>query len=220
MTATDLPLIRTSSETGGLPYSLSGGAYGLHELGGGCLAWRTLKPERTVLFYDPQKVFVEFFVGGGSTIGMSDPEHVLRMVVDSAFSKAQMKRGHPSPYFSGRYALEWHGRIEPMEVPFPAYIDQTCIVASIRPDGDIEMRSDGSIVPQLERVSNLSDIVFINSALEPSNDEGLAAFLSDVVGRDHLAALVDRMSKAYALRMERGEEAPYRPLKIFGNCNH
>lgn len=212
-------LTKVSAETQDLRYRLSKLVYGTLELGGGCLAWRTVEPERTILFYDPQKVVVEFFIGGGSTDGSSETEHVPRVVVDSAFSKAQMKRAHPSPYSSGRYALEWYGRTEPMEVPFPMYMDQMCVVATIRPDGYVEMRQDGSIVPQLERASNIDDIVFVKSALKPSDDTGLVAFLSGVVGKENLAVLVDKISGAYALRMEKGKEVPYRPLKIFGNGN-
>lgn len=215
----NLPLIGMSSETHEtreIRYRLSNGAYGIFELGRGCLTWQTIEPKYTILLYDPSNVFIEFFVGGGSTLSTSDTEHVPRIVVDSAFSKAQMKRAHPSPYFSGRYALEWHGRIEPMEVPFPTYMDQMCVVATIRPDGYVEMRQDGSIVPQLERVSNISDIVFIESASKPSDGTGLVAFLSGVVGKENLAALVNKMSGAYALRMVRGEEVPYNPPHLFG----
>lgn len=212
-----LPDTQVPPKTHKLHDSLNNGEYKIFDLGSGCLMWRTKELERIVLFYDPSRVVIEFFVGGGSTIYTSDIEHVPRMVVDSDFSKAQMKRAHPSPYFSGRYALEWHGRIEPMEVPFPAYMDQMCVVATIRPDGYVEMRQDGSIVPQLERASNLSDIVFINSTSKPSDDTGLVVFLSGIVGKENLAALVDRMSRAYDLRMEKGEEKPYKPLHLFGN---
>ena len=135
MKTKNLPLIGVSPETDKLRYRLSNAAYSLFELGGGCLAWRFMEPERTVLLYDPSNVFVEFFIGGGSTITVNDTERASRIVIDSAFSKAQMKRAHSSPYFSGRYAFEWHGKTEPMEVPFPMYMDQTCVVATIRPDG-------------------------------------------------------------------------------------
>ena len=165
------------------------------------------------MLYDPSRVVVEFFVGGGSTTYFDDTRHVHRMFVDSAFSKVQMKRAHRSPYKSGRYALEWHGRQEPMEVPFPLYMDPRCLVAVVQEDSLILPR--GSAVPQLERTSNIENMLFIRSTSEPSTDENLRIFLSDLVPRDRLTELVDRMSGAYALRRERGAERPYQGVRLF-----
>lgn len=189
---------------------------GILNLGSGCLAWQTNAPGDITLLYDPGLVTVEFFIGGGSTAySNGDMEHVPRMVADSEFSKAQMKRAHRSPYLSGRYAFEWHGEARPMEVPFPTYLDPLCVLAIIGRDGSSYMRPDGSIVPQLERISNIADIAFVGSVSKPSENKTLTAFLSGLAGENSLATLVARMDGAYALRMERGREVAYKPLNLF-----
>ncbi len=182
---------------------------GLFDLGSGCLAYQTKQPKEIVLFYDPSRIVVEFFIGAGSTTYFSDPEHVHRMVVDSAGSKAEYKRSHRSPHYSRRYAREWHGQLELMEVPFPLYMDPMCVVAFIQNNG-LYLPHDGSAVPQLAKTSNIADIIFVSTTLIPSTDEDLRAFLSDRVPGDRLAEFVDRMSNAYALRQGRGPEKPYR----------
>ena len=213
-----LSLVEESSETHELRAILNDEINDIFDLGSGCLVWLTKEPEEITLFYDPSRVIVEFFEGGGSTdYDLRDTEHILRMVVDSDFSKAQMKRAHRSPYMSGRYALEWHGKSEPMEVPFPTYMDDMCVSVGIKTDGSVVLRSGGSIVPQLERVANIADIAFVGSTLKTSDDQRLVAFLSGMVDADSLTGLVDRMSGAYALRSERGKEVPYKSLNLFSN---
>jgi len=179
----------------------------LFDLGSGCLAWQTNEGNR-LLFYDPQRVVIEFFVGGGSTTYSPDPEHVHRMVIDSDFSRAEYKRNYRLPHMSSKFANDIYGTMTPMEVPFPLYIDPMCVIAWIQ-EGNLILPRSGSAVPHLERASDIADIVFVKSALEPTTDKDLEAFLFGLVPKDRLTEVIDSMSHAYILRKEAGPAKPY-----------
>ena len=89
-----------------------------------------------------------------------------------------------------------------------------CVIAWIQ-EGNLILPRSGSAVPHLERASDIADIVFVKSALEPTTDKDLEAFLSGLVSGDSLTELIGRMSDAYALRAERGPEKPYQKLNLF-----
>ena len=186
----------------------------LLHLPSGILIWRKEENEELIFLYDPDKITVEFFVGGGSTLYSSDNEQVQRVVIDSAFSKAQMKRANKSPYYSGRYAYEWHGETKPKEVPFPHYSDYKCVLGYIH--NDSLTIPDKAIVPLLEKTANMGGITFVGSTVKPKQDKKLRRVLSSLLPDGSLDKVMDKLLVAYDLRQEDGPQKPYSGLSLFG----
>ncbi len=174
-----------------------------------------------ILFYDPgdypRGVRVEFFTGDDSAYYHPDAAIEHRLAVDSTSSVVRLVRAAGLlPYAS------WDNHKD-KRAPFPMYTDHMCVIAWINPDGSVIIRPEGSIVPHLERTSNISGINFVSLASEPdleslatklhspANQAALQLPLS--INKDGLTQLVGMMASAYKSRAAPAELGqPYTSL--------
>ena len=97
----------------------------------GFVAWTTLESDGGVVanaLGNHQCLYVEFYTGGANTVFFDDPIQKFRGLIDTPFSKAQIRRKERVPRYSYRVGIEHYGVVAAVECP----IGERCRIRIVR----------------------------------------------------------------------------------------
>jgi len=133
----------------------------------GFVAWMAFEPDGSVVanaLGNHQRLYAEFYTGGANTVFSDDPIPKYRGLIDTPFSKAQIRRQERVPRYSYRVGIEHYGVVTAVECPIGMYIDRESVLVSIRcyPGGPCAVYASGQPwVPEFLDIDAVLNMVVI-----------------------------------------------------------